>query len=95
MKRIVLLILMILFSTISIFAQNRTTIYGNVGVENANIRMLNTQYGTSSDVKGNYSFSIKSDKDIELLYSCIGYQDTTIKIRHYILFFSVSDYLFS
>ena len=34
MKRIVLLIsLMILFSTISIFAQNRTTIYGNVGVE--------------------------------------------------------------
>ena len=59
MKRIVLLIsLMILFSTISIFAQNRTTIYGNVGVENANIRVLNTQYGTSSDVKGNYSFSI-------------------------------------
>ena len=74
MKRIVLLILMILFSTISIFAQNRTTIYGNVGVENANIRVLSTQYGTSSDVKGNYSFSIKSDKDIELLYSCIGYQ---------------------
>ena len=82
MKRIVLLILMILFSTISIFAQNRTTIYGNVGVENANIRVLNTQYGTSSDVKGNYSFSIKSDKDIELLYSCIGYQDTTIVVRH-------------
>jgi hypothetical protein len=83
MKRIVLLIsLMILFSTISIFAQNLTTIYGNVGVENANIRVLNTQYGTSSDVKGNYSFSIKSDKDIKLLYSCIGYQDTTIMIRH-------------
>ena len=82
MKRIVLLILMILFSTISIFAQNLTTIYGNVGVENANIRVLNTQYGTSSDVKGNYSFSIKSDKDIELLYSCIGYQDTTIVVRH-------------
>ena len=79
-REIIACILIFMCSCLS--AQNRTTIYGNVGVENANIRMLNTQYGTSSDVKGNYSFSIKSDKDIELLYSCIGYQDTTIMIRH-------------
>lgn len=79
-REIIACILIFMCSCLS--AQNRTTIYGNVGVENANIRVLNTQYGTSSDVKGNYSFSIKSDKDIELLYSCIGYQDTTIMVRH-------------
>ncbi|HJH61515.1 MAG TPA: carboxypeptidase-like regulatory domain-containing protein, partial [Bacteroidetes bacterium] len=59
-REIIACILIFMCSCLS--AQNRTTIYGNVGVENANIRVLNTQYGTSSDVKGNYSFSIKSDK---------------------------------
>jgi len=64
------------------FAQNHVKVYGNVGVGNVNISVLNTDYGTSSDKNGDYSLSIyKSENHVALQFSCIGYCDTLITLR--------------
>ena len=52
-KNAILALLLLLFAS-SNFAQTKTTIYGNLGVENVNISIANTQYGTSTDAKGHY-----------------------------------------
>lgn len=63
------------------FAQNHVKVYGNVGVGNVNISVLNTDYGTSSNKSGDFSLVIpKSDRKIGLLFSCIGYQDTLVSV---------------
>ena len=62
-------------------AQTKTVVYGNLGVENVNISLLNTRYGTSSDAKGHYELPIYDrSKQINLYYSCIGYQDTIVSL---------------
>ena len=62
-------------------AQHKTVVYGNLGVENVNISIVNTQYGTSSDAKGHYEMLIYDrTKAVNLYYSCIGYQDTVVSL---------------
>ena len=62
-------------------AQNKTVVYGNLGVENVNISLLNTPYGTSSDGKGHYALPVYDrSQQINLYYSCIGYQDTIVSL---------------
>ena len=39
-----LLLFLFLFLASSLFAQTKTTVYGNLGVENVNISIVNTQY---------------------------------------------------
>lgn len=51
MKRIYLLAILIVIA-ISASAQQATIVFGNLGVENVNISIANTQYGTSTDAKG-------------------------------------------
>ena len=41
-----------------LFAQTQTTVYGNLGVENVNISIVNTPYGTSTDAKGHYDLPL-------------------------------------
>ena len=48
MKRNFILTLLLLFFSSSIFAQIKTTVYGNLGEENVNISIVNTPYGTST-----------------------------------------------
>ena len=61
--------------------QAQTKVYGNLGVENVNISVINTQYGTSSDAKGHYELPIYDrTKTVNLFYSCIGYRDTIIQL---------------
>lgn len=80
MKRIVLLVLCGIVGVVS-FAQTKTVVYGNLGVENVNISVLNTQQGTVTDAKGQYTLMLtEKNHRINLHYSCIGYQDTVVGI---------------
>ena len=64
-----------------LFAQTKTTVHGNLGVENVNISIVNTPYGTSTDAKGHYELPIFDRTDVvNLYYSCIGYQDTVVSL---------------
>ena len=72
--------LIVLFS-VSLFAQTKTTVYGNLGVENVNISIVNTPYGTSTDAKGHYELPLYDRTEtVNLYYSCIGYQDTVVSL---------------
>ena len=82
MKKIYILLLFAALSFHSAVAQNtKTTIYGNLGVENVNISIVNTPYGTSTDAQGHYELPIFDRSEaVNLYYSCIGYQDTVVSI---------------
>lgn len=80
-KRYTLTLLLMLLFASALFAQTKTTVYGNLGVENVNISIVNTQYGTSTDVKGRYELPIYDRSEaVNLYYSCIGYQDTVVSL---------------
>ena len=79
-KRTVLTLVMV-FLTFTLFAQTKTIVHGDLGVENVNISVVNTQYGTSTDAKGRYELSLYDrSQQIVLYYSCIGYQDTVVSL---------------
>ena len=81
MKKNFFLALLLLFFASSLFAQTKTIVYGNLGVENVNISIVNTPYGTSSDAKGHYELPLFDRSDaVNLYYSCIGYQDTVVSL---------------
>ena len=81
MKKNSILALLLLFFASSLFAQTKTIVHGNLGVENVNISIANTQYGTSSDAKGRYELPLYDrTKAVNLYYSCIGYQDTVVSL---------------
>ena len=81
MKKNSILALLLLFVTSALFAQTKTTVYGNLGVENVNISIVNTPYGTSTDAKGHYELPLFDQSEaVHLYYSCIGYQDTVVSL---------------
>ena len=62
-------------------AQHKTMVYGNLGVGNVNISIVNTRYGTSTDANGHYELPLRNNtKNVNLYYSCIGYQDTVVSL---------------
>ena len=71
------------FSFQCLLAQSphKTVVHGRLGIENVNISVLNTQYGTSTDSKGRYELLLyDKSQQIHLYYSCIGYQDTIVSL---------------
>ncbi|MBR5378480.1 MAG: carboxypeptidase-like regulatory domain-containing protein [Bacteroidales bacterium] len=81
MKKNSILASLLLFFASSLFAQTQTTVYGNLGVENVNISIVNTPYGTSTDAKGHYELPLYDRLTaVNLYYSCIGYQDTVVSL---------------
>lgn len=83
MKKTTLLVLMLfgLGFISKTTAQHKAVIYGNLGVSNVNIGIVNTKSGTSSNAKGHYALPLYDrTKDIKLYYSCIGYQDTLVSL---------------
>ena len=77
MKRYVIFIALLCFFG-SLRAQI-AKVYGNLGVENVNISVINTQQGTVTDACGNYRLLLPdNNKRINLLFSCIGYQDRVV-----------------
>ncbi len=82
MRKRFTIITIVAFLASSLFAQNHTTVYGNLGVENVNISVVNTQYGTSTDKKGHYELLIyHNGKETALHFSCIGYHDTIVMLK--------------
>ena len=80
-KRTIFTLIVLLWFGSVLFAQTKTTIYGNLGVENVNISIVNTPYGTSTDAKGRYELPIFDRSEaVNLYYSCIGYQDTVVSL---------------
>ena len=81
MKKNFILALLLLFLASVLFAQTQTTVYGNLGVENVNISIVNTPYGTSTNAKGCYELPLYDRTEtVNLYYSCIGYQDTLVSL---------------
>ncbi len=75
------LLLLCGFFSMALTAQNKTVVYGNLGVDNVNISVLDTQHGTVSNAQGQYALVLSdNNKRINLHYSCIGYQDTVVGI---------------
>ena len=62
-------------------AQHTTVVYGDLGLSNVNISIVNTPYGTSTDAKGHYELPLYDRSEtVNLYYSCIGYQDTVVSL---------------
>ena len=81
MKKNSTLTFLLLFFASTLSAQTKTLVYGNLGVENVNISIVNTQYGASTDAKGRYELPIYDRTvAVNLYYSCIGYQDTVVSL---------------
>ena len=81
MKKNSVFALLLLFFASSLIAQTKTTVHGNLGVENVNISVVNTPYGTSTDAKGHYELPLFDRSEaVNLYYSCIGYQDTVVSL---------------
>lgn len=81
MKKGCLFLLCCLFCA-GLSAQTTTVVYGNLGVENVNISVLNTQHGTITDAQGDYTLRLaEKNHRVNLLYSCIGYQDTVVGLN--------------
>ena len=81
MKKSFTFIIALLFLAFSLSAQTKTIVFGDLSVENVNISIVNTPYGTSSDAKGHYELPIYDrTTTVNLYYSCIGYQDTLVSL---------------
>ena len=82
MKKLLLTITLLLYGIIT-FAQdnNYSVVKGNVGEKNVNISIINTNFGVSSDDNGDFIMALpKTDKQVGLLFTCIGYQDTLVSV---------------
>ena len=77
----ILLLVACLTVSLNATAQHKTVVYGNVGVSNVNIGIVNTRTGTSSNAKGQYILPLfNPSTTVKLYYSCIGYQDTLVSL---------------
>ena len=75
----VLMVIFVISPTTATAQQYFSVITGNVGAPYANIQVVDTKSGTSSDEKGDFYLKIpKIERQIGLLFSCIGYHDTLI-----------------
>ena len=80
MKKL-LLIIILLNCCVAFSQQNYSVVKGNVGEKNVNISIINTNFGVSSDDKGDFMMALpKTEKQVGLLFSCIGYEDTLVSV---------------
>ena len=82
MKKLLLISTLLFFCGMMSFAQNDySVIKGNVVEKNVNISIINTSFGVSSDDKGDFIMMLpKTEKQVGLLFSCIGYEDTLVSL---------------
>ena len=81
MKKLFLIIFLFFCGMMS-FAQNDySVVKGNVAEKNVNISIINTNFGVSSDNKGDFIMMLpKTENKVGLLFSCIGYEDTLVSV---------------
>lgn len=81
MKKLLLTITLILCGMTSFAQSDYSIIKGNVAEMNVNISIINTDFGVSSDNKGDFIMMLpKTEKQVGLLFSCIGYEDTLVSV---------------
>ena len=81
MKKLLLTITLILCGMTSFAQSDYSVIKGNVEEKNVNITIINTSFGVSSDDKGDFIMMLpKMEKQVGLLFSCIGYEDTLVSV---------------
>ena len=83
MKKLLLISSLLLLCGMITFAQdnNYSVVKGNVAEKNVNISIINTNFGVSSDNNGDFIMALpKTDKQVGLLFTCIGYQDTLVSV---------------
>ena len=81
MKKLLLTITLILCGMTSFAQSDYSVIKGNVAEKNVNISIINTSFGVSSDDKGDFIMMLpKTEKQVGLLFSCIGYEDTLVSV---------------
>ena len=82
MKKTTFLLMLFCLGFISLAkAQQKTVVYGHLGMENVNVSISNTPVGTSSDAKGQYALTVDDrTKIVHLHYTCIGYRDTIVSL---------------
>ena len=80
MKKLLLIIILV-NCCVAFSQQNYSVVKGNVGEKNVNISIINTSFGVSSDDKGDFMMALpKTEKQVGLLFSCIGYEDTLVSV---------------
>ena len=80
MKKL-LLIIILLNCCVAFSQRDYSVVKGNVGEKNVNISIINTNFGVSSDDKGDFMMALpKTEKQVGLLFSCIGYEDTLVSV---------------
>ena len=80
MKKL-LLIIILLNCCVAFSQQNYSVVKGNVGEKNVNISIINTSFGVSSDSNGDFMMALpKTEKQVGLLFTCIGYEDTLVSV---------------
>ena len=81
MKKLFLIIFLLLCGMTSFAQNNYSVVKGNVAEKNVNISIINTDFGVSSDNKGDFIMMLpKTEKQVGLLFSCIGYEDTLVSL---------------
>ena len=81
MKKLFLIIFLLLCGMTTFAQKNYSVIKGNVAEKNVNISIINTDFGVSSDNKGDFIMMLpKTEKQVGLLFSCIGYEDTLVSL---------------
>ena len=82
MKKLLLISTLLFLCGMMSFAQNDySVVKGNVAEKNVNISIINTDFGVSSDNKGDFIMMLpKAENKVGLLFSCIGYEDTLVSV---------------
>lgn len=76
-----LLAVFLFLLNVPLFSQTKTMVHGNLGMQNVHVIVSETKQGTVTDAKGNYRLLLTDhSKQVNLLYSCIGYQDTIVSL---------------
>lgn len=85
---LLVLILLGLFLPTLLSAQQKIQISGkivekgsNLPIKDVNISIRTTQFGTTSDEEGNFIFEVKPTIDMYLVFSCVGYEKKSFKIK--------------
>ncbi len=81
MKKLFLIIFLFLCGMTTFAQSDYSIIKGNVAEKNVNISIINTDFGVSSDNKGDFIMMLpKTENKVGLLFSCIGYEDTLVSV---------------
>ena len=73
-------ILSLFISSMPLLAQDGAMVYGTVRdsteqpVDLANVALLNSREGTMTGPDGSFTIAVPSDREVEIIFSCIGYE---------------------